>query len=169
MSKNPIKKIKRDQRQKTIPKEISLFLAKWDEDYGPEVIDFYPKSIESDLESLAINIFAAFQFFYDSPDQDFKRTYMKLPISKFNKKAMVLLEVIHNPDVRGGLQPFFVALLVPDYLRDEDLGLFEGIINKVARRYAYEQELVLKINYNKIEKIFLQDLMKQPVVVLDEN
>ena len=54
--------------------KYTLFLAKWDEELGPIIIDSLPKSSSGNLESLAINIFATYQYFYDSPDKQYQKT-----------------------------------------------------------------------------------------------
>lgn len=149
--------------------DLLLFIAIWDEDYGPQILDFYPKSSIGDLEALTINIFAAFQFFYDTADQEFKRTVMNLPVSKINRKAFVLLDVLHNPEVRGGLQPFIVTLLVPDYLSDDQMQIFEGMINRISRKYLYEKQIILEQVYSECKKIFKEDLgFKEPEISITE-
>ena len=104
---------------------ITLFLAIWNEDYGPQVIEFYPKPTSYDLEDLSIRIFASFQFFYDVPDKNFSRILMKHQISNINRKALIILDIVNNPEIKGGLQPFIVVLLLPEFLSGDKLELFE--------------------------------------------
>ena len=91
--------------------EFILFFAMWDEELGPEILDFYPKSSILDLESLASNIFATYQFFWNKPDERYTKTKVTLPVVNINRKAHILLEVFHNREVGGGSQPFIVVLL----------------------------------------------------------
>ena len=42
---------------------IISFISIWDEEIGPEIIDFFPRSNIGDLEKFAIQIFTVYQFF----------------------------------------------------------------------------------------------------------
>jgi len=139
------------------PLEIVLFFAIWDEELGPEVLDFCPKTSILDLESLTSSIFATYQFFWDKPDEHYERTKVILPVLNLNRKAHVFIEVIHNPEVRGGFQPFIVVLLVPDYIRDKDLVVFDVPMSKIAQKYINEKEVLIKETFKEIKEIYVKD------------
>jgi tetratricopeptide (TPR) repeat protein len=137
--------------------EFVLFMAKWDEELGPEILDFCPKSSILDLESLANSIFATYQHFWSKPDEQLKSTKVILPVVNLNRKAQVLLELIFNREVRGGFQPFIVVLLVPDYITDLKLEKFDTALLMVAKKFVNEQEIILEKGYAEIEEIFIKD------------
>ena len=133
--------------------EISSFIALWDEQIGPEIVDFYPQVTIGDLEKLAVQIFTVYQFFWDTPESPYQRTSFVLPIA-LNKKVKVLFDVIPNAEVRGGLQPFIVVLIAPDYLSDEDLNEFNEIILKITQRFSRKEEITLKTYYPELFNLF---------------
>ena len=104
------------EKYQSYPIEFILFLAKWDGELGPEVLDFRPKSSILDLGTLANSIFATYQYFWSKPNEQLKSTKVTLPVVNLNRTARVILELISNRDVPGGFEPFIVVLLVPDYL-----------------------------------------------------
>ena len=124
--------------------EFLLFLTLWDEQLGLEVLGYYPKSFKGDLESLSNKIFSTFDFFYNKPDEQYQSRKITLPIVNLNRKAYVLLDIIHNREVRGGLQPFIVVLLVPDSFLDDRLEEFDTILSKIAKKYQNEKKIVVE-------------------------
>ena len=64
---------------------VISFMAIWDDELGPQIIDIYPKSNIGDPEKLAIQIFTLYQFFWESPDSSYTRTDITIPIIKINK------------------------------------------------------------------------------------
>jgi tetratricopeptide (TPR) repeat protein len=147
------------QKSKNLNKSLDfvLFFGIWDEELGPEVINFCPKSSILDLESLAVSIFATYQFFWDKPDEQYASTKVTLPVVNLNRKAHVLLDVVHNPEVRGGFQPFIVVLLVPDYIVDKKLEIFDAALIKVAKRYIEEKKVFIEEGFGNIEEIYAKE------------
>ncbi len=137
--------------------DFILFFALWDEESGPEILDFRPETSILDLESLANSIFATFQYFWSKPDEQYKRTETIIPVANINRKAQVVLDVVFNRKVRGGFQPFIVVLLVPDYFSDEKLVIFESTISKIAKDYVNEQKVLIKEGYEEIEGIYTRE------------
>jgi len=149
--------------------EIISFITIWDEDIGPVIVDFYPKFKVGDLENLAIQIFTAYQFFWDAQDFKFQSTKFILPIKSINRKSKVLLDLIPNLEVRGGLQPYIIALLVPDYFSDEDLKIFDEIMLKISQQFSRNQKLSLKDYYQSIKDVLLLKVVeKEPKVDISE-
>ncbi len=136
--------------------DIISFMSIWDEEIGPEVIDIYPRANIGDPEKLAIHIFTVYQFFWDSPDQDFQKTNITLPINKINRKARIIFNVIPNQKVRGGFQPFIVVFLFPDYFNEEQLNDYNVIMGTIASAFIKKKggEIFLKDYYQEILKIF---------------
>jgi tetratricopeptide (TPR) repeat protein len=150
--------------------EITLFLSLWDEELGVEIVEYCPKSFIGNLESLTHKIFSAFQFFFKDLTEQFKFRKLILPVVDINRKAYVMLDVIINPDVRGGKQPFIVVLLVPDYFSEERLEVFDKILLKIARKYINEQEILIKGSFKEIEDIFIEEhKSKEPVLEIEEE
>lgn len=145
--------------------EIVAFITIWDEDIGPVIVDFYPKFKVGDLENLAIQIFTAYQFFWDAQDLKFQATKFILPIKSINRKAKVLLDLIPNLEVRGGLQPYIISLLLPDYFSDEDLNIFDEIMLKISQQFQRNKKLSLADYYQEVKDVLLQKVAeKEPVV-----
>ena len=86
--------------------ELVGFIALWDEALGPTVEDVYPyKHTLGDVDSLAVKIFLTFETVFGNADSGFKHTMITLPLNAIERKAIILLETIPNPQVRGGLLP----------------------------------------------------------------
>ena len=149
--------------------EIIAFITMWDEDIGPVIVDFYPKYKVGDLENLAIQIFTAYQFFWDAQDFKFQATKFILPIKSINRKSKVLLDLIPNLEVRGGLQPYIISLLVPDYFSDDDLKIFDEIMLKISQQFSRNQKISLKDYYQNIKDVLLLKVVeKEPKVEVSE-
>ncbi len=138
--------------------EFILFFAIWDEEIGPNIIDYYPKSSLLDLESLTTNIFTTYQLQFSKTDEQFKTIKVTLPVASLNRKAHVLLEVVRNKEVRGGFQPFCVVFLVPDYISEDRIATLDPIISKIAITYINEKKISnLKEEYENLELIYKKE------------
>ena len=137
--------------------DLILFFALWDEESGPEILDFRPESSILDLESLANSIFATFQHFWSKPDEHYDRIQTTLPVANINRKAQVVLDVVFNRKVSGNFQPFIVVLLVPDYFSDEKLEIFDSALSKIAKNYVNEEKVLIKESYEEIDDIYIRD------------
>ena len=118
-------------------KKLSAFIAFWDKNLGAKLVDQYPKSTTIDLELVTTQIFLAFQTFYASEEElqrKIKRTIFKLPLKNFNLKASIFIDQFKDADNRDNNQPFILALLIPDYITDEDLNKFDKIISKYRNK-----------------------------------
>ncbi len=134
--------------------EIVLFFAIWDEEIGPNIIEFCPKTSLLDLESLANNIFATYELQFGKAEEQFKTIKVTLPVATLNRKAHVLLEVVRNKEIRGGFQPFIVVILVPDYVTEGRLATFDPVISKIAITYINEKKVILKEEYPELDLIY---------------
>ena len=138
--------------------EIISFFSIWDDELGPEIIDLYPKSQIGDIEKLASQIFTIYHLFWESPDNKYQRTNFILPINKINRKAKVLFDSIPNSNVRGGFQPFFNVLLVPDYFNDDQLDVYNEILLKISQNFSKNQEIQLKDYHDEVKNVFALQL-----------
>ncbi|MFX1338754.1 MAG: tetratricopeptide repeat protein [Promethearchaeota archaeon] len=149
---------------------IISFIALWDDELGPKIIDIYPKSNIGDPEKLAIQIFTLYQLFWESPDSIYQRTDFIVPILNLNKLAKVFLDVIPNVEIRGGFQPFIIVILVPDYFTEEILNTSNEILTKISLEFSKNRVITLKNYYNEIIQILTFKLMiKEPSFEIDIN
>ncbi|MFX0070495.1 MAG: tetratricopeptide repeat protein [Candidatus Hermodarchaeota archaeon] len=144
------------ENQKEIPK-ISLFLTLWDDYYGPRIIDFHPTFNIGDLEQLSLRIFTFYQFFWENPnDSTYQRTYFTIPINKINRKARILFASKPKPEYGKGFQPYIVVLLLPDYIEDKDLEVYNEILLKISQDFLREssEQYAIKTFFQEISEIF---------------
>ena len=148
---------------------IIAFMAIWDDEIGPKIIDIYPNSKIGNLDKLVINIFTVYQFFWDTADSDFQRSNITIPIAKLNKVAMVLFDIIPNPEIRGGFQPFIIVFLVPDYIIEEQSNIYNEIQIKIAQDFSQNQIISLKNYYDDIKNTVSLILdYKEPIIEIEE-
>ncbi len=115
---------------------IEAFVAEWDESLGPRLVQFYPESSTSDYESLAIQIFMTFEtVFGSSSEKGFKKTEISLPIAARECVALINLDVLENAQVRGGLLPFILVLMIPERFPTEKVSTFKPSIEKSIKEY----------------------------------
>jgi tetratricopeptide (TPR) repeat protein len=136
--------------------EVVGFIALWDEALGPTVEDSYPYTHTlGDIESLAVKVFLTFETVFGNATDGFKRTNIVLPLNAIARKAVILLETIPNPNVRGGLQPFILTLLIPEtFVKDN---AFDDVMNKIALKYLEKQRPLLRENFSDIVEIYRRE------------
>lgn len=144
----------------TIP-DVLVFLVLWDEDYGPQKIAAHPPS-SLDIDNLGAFIFTTFQYFWDSPEKAFEKANFTLPLETHARKMRVLIQTIPNPKVRGGLQPYAVAVVLPDHLPDAQLPGFDPILIEISANYARTKEVSLP-SFEKRLQNFFQQIQEIPV------
>jgi tetratricopeptide (TPR) repeat protein len=128
------------------PLPIEAFVAEWDESLGPKLVQFYPESSNSDYESYAIQFFMTFEtVFGSSSDKGFKKTEITLPIAALERTALINLDVIENTQVRGGLLPFILVLMIPERFPSEKNLNFKPAIEKTIKDYKNVRSANLKI------------------------
>ena len=130
---------------------LVMFLALWDEDYGPvlEETSVGEGSVSpyEDLESMATNLFMTFQtIFGEAVDVSFKKTSLTIPFKSENCVARIQLDVVPNEEVRAGLQPFIVVVLIPGDLDEQTLTTFDPILEKIANLFK-ETKTVSLLDY----------------------
>jgi tetratricopeptide (TPR) repeat protein len=140
--------------------EVVGFIALWDEALGPTVEDVYPYDhTVGDVDSLAVKIFLTFETVFGNSAEGFKRTNVSLPLNAIGRKASILLETIPNPDVRGGLQPFIVVLLLPENFGNLDV--FEETMTKVAMKYKEKPRPVLRELFSDFMDIYRREMQAE--------
>ena len=134
-----------------MPYRIITFLAEWDEDEGPIIVDAYPKSKKLDLEDITMQIFSSFQTVFGySDDVSFDRTNLVLPLKSYKRTAKILLDTYRSKQVRGGRLPFIIAFLVPLKFVQRELHVYNEIQEKIVDHYSSEKEINLKDFFEEI-------------------
>ncbi|TFG27745.1 MAG: hypothetical protein EU532_06815 [Promethearchaeota archaeon] len=150
------------------PLVVSL-VALWDDEIGPKIIDLYPNSNIGDPERLVIHVFTIYQFFWDQPGSEFQRSNLTIPIAKLNKIALALFDIIPNPKIRGGFQPFIVVFLVPEYITEEQSKIYKEIQMKISQDFLRNQNFSLKEYYQEIKNsLIITESFKEPIREIDE-
>ncbi len=147
---------------------LILFTAVWDEELGPEIVDFYPsKSNVGDLEKLAEQIFTVRQFFLSSPD--IEKSKITLPINRISKKAKVIFDKTPNMEIKGKFKPFILVLLLSDYFLDEQLDAYDEIMEKINHECFKNVEVSLKEYYQELTNVFaLSQIQEDPDLKISE-
>ena len=130
---------------------IESFIAEWDESFGPKLVQFFPESSSSDFESLAVQFFMTFEtVFGSSSDKGFKKTEIKLPIASLEKIAIINLDVIENKEIRGGLLPFILVLLIPERFPSEKTIEFKEFLEKAIEEHKLTRSANLHFLVEKV-------------------
>ncbi|NMC08338.1 MAG: hypothetical protein GYA24_24235 [Candidatus Lokiarchaeota archaeon] len=130
---------------------ITTFLAEWDENAGPKIVDAYPASKKIDLEDITMQIFTGFQtVFGTSDDVAFDRTNLVLPLKSHKVMAKILLDSYRSKKVRGGRLPFIVAFLVPVKFYERELHVYNDIQERIVDQYAKTKTIELKAYFDEI-------------------
>lgn len=138
------------------------FLAVWDDDIGPTIIDSYPSRERLEflnLEEISEQIFQSFQtIFGNSPDIKFERTDLVLPLKSYNKTAKILLDSFPNDSIRGGLQPFFIVLLAPEHFPIKKISAFDKMLTDICRDFKKSDKKHISIK--EYSPDFIKDSLK---------
>lgn len=154
-----------------IEKIITIFIAMWDEKIGPVILDSYPKTNNMDLEEITLQVFQSFQIIFGTAeDVSFNRTAFLLPLKSLKKQVKVLLDSIPNKEVRGGLQPFTVVLLVPEDFAPENLTAFDSVMEKIVIIFTKEKSIKLTDFFDEIKQVYLTEQFEKDLdITIDEN
>lgn len=154
-----------------IEKLLTIFIAMWDEKIGPIILDSHPKTSNLDLEEITLQVFQSFQIIFGTAeDVSFNRTSFLLPLKSLKKQAKILLDSIQNKEVRGGLQPFTVVLLVPEDYSSENLTAFDSVLEKIVVIFTKEKSVKLEDFFDEIKQIYLTEQFEKELdLTIDEN
>lgn len=163
---NSMESDKKDQ----VKKRLQTFLAIWDDHLGPKIIDIYPKFKIGDLEDLSIHIFQFYEFFFKDTETPYIKTDFVIPVFKMDRKAKVFFNSIRNANTRGGFQPYFVVVLVPDYFEDNELKIFDEILLKISQDFLKKQFDSLQDYYQELKNVLsLKLIPREPEIKINEN
>ena len=135
---------------------LTTFIALWDEDYGPMIEGQFPEmSPYENIEGMATNLFMTFQtIFGEAADVNFKKMNLSIPFKSENCIALILLDVVPNEEVRAGLQPFIVVVLIPGDMDEKSIETFDLELEKVAQQYKATTDVSLQDHMNNFQNIF---------------
>ena len=151
-------------------KGLTFYLALWDDDYGPLVLNSFPEKQDLDIEQNAIRVFQSFQLIYgDETDTGFNKTDVLLPFKSDKLKAKILFHSIENKEIRGGRQPFISVILVSEEYLNDDLKIFDQLLNKCATIFIKDGSVDIKSLYSEAADIFSQFLEESEGKIEIEN
>lgn len=134
--------------------QVVIFIAEWDEEFGPKVLNRFPNGRNMDLDEIADNVFLSFQtVFGNEPGVKFDRTNLVLPLKSHKRIAKTVLDSYKNDNVRGGYHPFIHVILLPLEFPEENMLIFNDIQNEIAEKYKYRREINLESFHSVILSI----------------
>ena len=151
---------------------IIALLAAWDEALGPEITDQLPLETDiGDLDMLAVPIFMTFQtIFGEAADVTFHHTTLTMPFKSHEKIARILLDTIPDEGVRGGLMPFIVVLLLPDYLPEDKVAEFDDVMARIGTAYKETQSKSIHLYNKEMQEVFKRAMeMDEIEITLDPS
>ena len=133
-----------------------MFIAIWDEEFGPKIVDINPEVEELDFNTISSHIFRTYQFFYkDEAESHSTRFLFQIPIVNITKKASICLDWVRYEEEGAKKQPFIVVILLPDYFPDESMKVFENIIQNIGMEYAEKKTPILKKYFHQVNEKFI--------------
>ncbi|TXT57270.1 MAG: hypothetical protein BAJALOKI1v1_1820001 [Promethearchaeota archaeon] len=152
-------------------KDIILFIAKWDEVRGVEIVEHYPNLIIAyDLEVLATKMFLFFEQFYASNGiKNHERILFQLPIKEADKFARVLFDIFPSKEREEGV-PYIISILLPDYFPKDKLKEFDEELILLNHRFKKEKTLELNEYFTKItDKYYKKQAIQDSEIVLEST
>lgn len=127
-------------------KNINLFIAEWDQQFGPNIIEKIPELMEIDLDYITMQIFFTFENFYlnSEKSQNQEPIIFTTPIKNIDKLARIMVRRIEEEEKEKSL---IICLLLPDFIEKEDLTIYDTYIKELLLNYDSEGELSLKHFY----------------------
>ena len=146
-----------------------IFISSWNKDLGIKVEQFYPKSINLDLEQILMQIFISYHnFFSMNQDKEINRSFFKISIKNIIRKAKILIDSIENKRNNEKIH-FIVVILFPDYITDNVLKKFDNIMEQVATWFLKRDDKPLSERYNNINELMLtEQKIKDSEIIIDE-
>lgn len=147
-------------------RDIIVYHAIWDERIGPVITDSVNEDNGIDLEDVTLQIFQSFQLvFGNAADVKFEKTSFFLPLKSIHKIAKIFLDNVENEEVRGGLQPYSIVILLPEEFPSEKLTIFDTILNNMSVYFMNENRIDL-VNYiEDITEIYLGQLFEEDLSI----
>ena len=150
-------------------KNINLFIAEWDQQFGPNIIEKIPELMEIDLDYITMQIFFTFENFYlnSEKSQNQEPIIFTTPIKNIDKLARIMVRRIEEEEKEKSL---IICLLLPDFIEKEDLTIYDTYIKELLLNYDSEGELSLKHFYQKIQEKFRSSRAAQdPTIQIDQT
>jgi DNA-binding response OmpR family regulator len=129
---------------------ISLFCMKWDESFGPEVFNYYPKT-ESNLpviQEVGVQLFHSSVAIYGS-DGYSQAQGILLRVEAIDKSAFIYFDSIQTESVRGGEQLFMLSVLAPKINYLETVKINE-VFNQISPLIKNSQNWDVESSWKKV-------------------
>ncbi len=138
---------------KTEKDSINLLYMRWDETYGPEIIDYYPKDEKyfTTLQEVGVQLFHASISIYGSNSYS-KAQGILLNVENIQKSGYIFFDSKKSDEVRGGERLFMLTTLAPkiSYLNSLQIG---EIFQTIGSRIKQSQNWNLKSSWENICEI----------------
>ena len=178
MKLDDIVKSEEGKKEMNIMEGLEGFIAIWNEELGPLVIDQYPAQSSIEKETLAIQFFMTFEaVFGQAPMRSIELT---LPLAQFNKIAIIHLDLLKNDSVRGGQQPYIISVLVPESLSQQQINALKAPIEERMKAFKTDhlsdsesllhiitEQLNLPLKKSKESEILFDSVYSEKEIAID--
>lgn len=135
---------------------INLFYMKWDETFGPKIINYYPKDEDyyETLQNVGVQLFHASVSIYGSENYSQAQGIL-LNVENIKKSAYTFFDSKKSDEVRGGERLFMLTALAPkiNYFNSLQIGeVFQSVSSKVKQSQNWD----LETSWKEICKILTQ-------------
>lgn len=147
-----------------------LFIAKWNNELGSQLIQFYPSSLNFDLNLVSMKIFLTFNgLFFSEKQQDLKKVIFTLSINNIGRNARIFLDKPEPNNINNTQNLFAVVLLIPNYFSEDKLSEFDPILNKIGGAYKQSKTIDLTEFFGQIEYTysFTQEIQDSEIKIED--
>ncbi|MFW9906246.1 MAG: hypothetical protein ACFFFH_18140, partial [Candidatus Thorarchaeota archaeon] len=129
---------------------ISLFCMKWDESFGPEVLDYYPQNdtFFPIIQQVGVQLFHSSVAIYGSNGYSQAQGIL-LRVEAIDKSAFIYFDSIQTEDVRGGERLFMLAVLAPKINYFESMKINE-IFSYISPLIKNSQAWDIKSSWQKV-------------------
>ena len=133
---------------------------RWDEAYGPEIIEYYPKDEKyfTTLQEVGVQLFHASISIYGSNSYS-KAQGILLNVENIQKSAYTFFDSKKSDEVRGGERLFMLTTLAPkiSYLNSLQI---EEIFQAIGSQIKQSQNWNLKSSWENICEILTKSSVK---------
>ncbi len=140
---------------------VLSFIAIWDPNYGVKMVETFPAS-DIDFDTLVFQIFTTYQNFYKMEGVD--KTSFKLNMSNVNKICTLSIDKLQNDILK------IVALLFPDFFPEDQLKIFDNIIQNISAESLKTKSKILEKYYDRISDLYnIEQMVKDSEIIINEN
>lgn len=142
------------------------FIALWDSNFGPQIEAQCPKQSSFNLESIASDIFLAYNNFYRKEESDkIDRIIFNIPLNRIERRAKILIDIS-----AGSQQPFILVLLLPDYLTEERMKIFDDLMIKIGNEFKVRNTSPLDNYYEDLNKLLeIEERVQDSEIKIDDT